>query len=120
MKTFLLALAVTLVAGTAQARTVCTFTTECFEDEACAETQFTVAIEAGTLGPDDIVLVTEAETVHGAIAGAGSVDRGHFIGIGQGAVHMLTVDGASDARYTTHIAEGPMSVSYIGACIEER
>ena len=103
------------IASAADAGSVCIFTTECFEDEACAETSFTMEFRAGTGGPNDIELVTDAETIGVAVGGDGQV--AHLAGMTESGFHVLTLTRATGAaRYTNHIDEGPATVSYLGTC----
>lgn len=93
--------------GTAAAAEVCTFTTECFEDEGCNETMFEMTVEDGKL-------ITDAETIPVGTGGSDTVNV--FVGYTNSAFHVLTreVDGA--ARYSTHLFEGVMMVNYMGTC----
>ena len=100
---------------TAQAASLCTFTTECFENEACQPTQFELEFRAGTGGPNELEIVTEAETVGVAVGGSGEV--AHLAGMNADGFHVLTVMRETGAaRYTRHIGDGPRSVTYLGSC----
>ncbi len=94
------------IGTTAQAET-CTFTTECFENEACTESTFSMAIEGNTL-------VTDAETI--SVTSGGSDTKGVFVGYTESAFHVLTREKGGAARYSTHIFDGVLMVNYLGTC----
>lgn len=85
----------------------CTFTSECFEGEACAETSFTMTIEDGKL-------ITDAETIPVTSGGSDTVNV--FVGYTASAFHVLTREKGNQARYSTHIFDGPLMVNYLGTC----
>ncbi|MEL6608985.1 MAG: hypothetical protein AAFO93_08745 [Pseudomonadota bacterium] len=91
----------------ALASETCTFTTECFESEACAETAFEMSIEGDTL-------ITDAETI--PVTSGGSATKGVFVGYTASAFHVLTREIDGEARYSTHIFDGMMMVNYLGTC----
>lgn len=95
-----------LIPGLALAE-ICTFTVECFEGETCAETTFTLEIVDGTL-------ITDAETI--PVTSGGSDTIGVFVGYTPSAFHVLTREAGADARYSTHIFDGPLMVNYLGTC----
>ncbi|MEP5761128.1 MAG: hypothetical protein ABJ327_17795 [Litoreibacter sp.] len=86
---------------------MCSFTLECFEGEACSETAFDIEIEGQTL-------VTDAETIPVEISGSETL--GVFTGNTGSAIHVLTRERHGDARYSTHIFDGPLMVNYLGSC----
>jgi hypothetical protein len=98
-----------------QAASLCRFTVACLEDEPCAETSFTMQLRGGTGGPNEIELVTDAETIGVAVGGNGRV--AHLAGMTDSGFHILTVTRETGAaRYTNHVDAGPLTVSYIGSC----
>lgn len=106
IKHFTLMATLALTATGALAET-CTFTTECFEAEACQETNFEITIEGDTL-------VTIAETI--PVTSGGSDTKGVFVGYTSSAFHVLTREKSGPARYSTHIFDGMMMVNYMGTC----
>ena len=95
-----------LSAGSALAEQ-CIFTTECFEGDGCSETTFSMSIEGKTL-------VTDAETIPVSIGGSDTLNV--FVGYTESAFHVLTRQKGGDARYSTHIFDGPLMVNYLGTC----
>ncbi len=92
----------------------CTFTTECFDGEACAETDLEMTVAHNDHGLP--TLETISETLHvTAIAGDGKT-HSTLTATGEGAIHMLTRSTGGDARYTVHLTEGPIVISYLGTC----
>lgn len=99
----------------AQADSLCTFTTECYEDESCQDTAFEVTFRAGTGGPNEMELVTDAETI--GVAVGGNAQIAHFAGMTENGFYILTLASADGAaRFTAHLGEGPQSITYLGAC----
>ena len=90
----------------------CTFTTECFEGDGCADTQFTAEI----VGTDEggALFITDAETV--PLSQGGSPETRVYVGITQSAFHVITHSVEGAARYSTHIYSGPLMVNYLGTC----
>lgn len=113
-----------LLSSAAFAQTQCNFTTECFENEACAETAFTLSYDITACprapGPRGIIAETDFGQIRGQeiIASCGSAeqvsDSTAFVLHGDGATYLLSVSG-SEARLTTHV-DGPLSITYIGQC----
>jgi len=106
MRQFLFGLALSGVATMAAAET-CVFEIECFENESCQDTNFSIAIEGDTL-------VTDAETI--AVNTGGSETKGVFVGYTASAFHVLTREVGGQARYSTHIFDGMLMVNYMGTC----
>lgn len=99
----------------ASAASLCSFVIECYEGEACQETQFDLTFRAGTGGPNEMELVTDAETIGVAVGGNGNY--AHLAGMTETGFYVLTLaSGDGTARFTTHLAEGPQSVTYMGTC----
>ena len=93
------------------ATTSCSFTTECLEGEACAETAFEVSRAAGD--GESVILTTDAETLAGHMIA--SDDNFHFIFEAPSAAHLLTEYPNGAARYTIHM-DGPFTITYHGQC----
>ena len=89
----------------------CTFTTECFESEACSETAFTVAIEEKD---GKTILVSDAETIPVSVGGS-DVAR-VYVGVTESAFHLMSRAADGTARYSTHLYDGPMMINYLGNC----
>jgi len=85
----------------------CNFTSECYEDESCAETTFSMEVH-----PDK--LVTDAETIPVGTGGSDTVNV--FVGYTANGFHVLTREVNGQARYATHYFEGPIMINYIGTC----
>lgn len=104
-----------LFPGAAQAASQCTFTMECYESEACQPTTFALEFRAGTGGPNELELVTDTETIGVTAGGTGKV--AHLAGMTETGFHVLTLTSATgSARYTNHISDGPLTVTYLGTC----
>ena len=102
-------------AGAAQAANECNFTLECFEGEACQETEFGLQFRAGTGGPHEMEIVTDAETIGVNVGGNGQI--AHIAGMNDSGFHVLTVQAGSGlARYSVHLNDGPLAISYHGQC----
>lgn len=97
-------------AGTASAM-VCTFETECFEQDGCMESGFGFEIFTSEEG------IVQFATEFGDLPVAWSVDEpGVYMGlaVGAGARYFLSTEGEA-ARLSVHL-EGPVAVTYIGRC----
>ena len=87
----------------------CSFNTECFEAEACAEANFTASVDVESekitteFGDLTIVAVKQETRTMTLFA------------TGAGAEYLLSVTPQA-ARLTTHANEGPMVISYLGTC----
>jgi hypothetical protein len=98
----------------------CTFEKECLEDEVCNDTTFAPVLKARAGGLTETDMVVEAELVSEAgdatllgvrSNGAMSLSGGTFE-----ARHLLTIAANGTARYTLHLSDGPMVISYLGSC----
>ncbi len=85
----------------------CDFTQECFEAEACSETSFSMEIDGDQL-------IMDAETI--MVSTSGFETARISVGSSSSAVHVLTRQTGGEARYSTHIFDGPLMVSYLGSC----
>ena len=92
----------------------CHFTTECFESEACSDTDFRFVVNHD----DDLafVILTDAEDIDGLVFDNRGQDAAStLIGMTDTAYHMLTINPDGAARYSVHM-EGPMAIFYSGQC----
>lgn len=114
------ALAMCAAPAAVAAKTYCIFETECFEAEACSESTFRFDFEkGGGAGAARVSSGVQATTEFGDLGGfiikqEGDVDTIAFEG--PGAFYFLTVAGRA-ARLSVHM-EGPLVVTYLGACEE--
>ena len=97
----------------------CRFETECVEDEACAASAFEVALtgRAGGLEEAQMAAAVTVSTLSSTDESLGAFDNG-VLSIAGGSIDarfLLTVTG-DGARYTQHYGDGPMVISYLGAC----
>lgn len=100
------------LAAPSMAETVkCSFTTECYEAEACSETAFDLSIEDAD---GKTAIVTDARTIPTSIGGSEAVRI--YVGVTDDAFHLISRASGGATRYTTHIYEGPMMVNYLGTC----
>ena len=83
----------------------CTFTTECFEAEACAQTQFSV-----TISDDAATLVTDFGDL-AVVFAEGPV----LVAQDANATYLLTTL-PEGARLSTQMTGSPMVVTYLGQC----
>lgn len=87
----------------------CSFTTECYESEPCAASDFAfeVDVEAKRMITDygDITIVAVKET--------GRLTT--LFATGAGAEYMLSLTPQA-ARLSTHSNEGPAAITYLGQC----
>ena len=92
----------------------CHFTTECFEGEACTDTDFGFVVNH-----DDqtgFVIQTDAENIGGLVFDNRFPDEtSTLIGATETAYHMLTIAPDGAARYSVQM-QGPMVISYLGQC----
>ncbi|MGH1577137.1 hypothetical protein [Planktotalea sp.] len=98
----------------------CRFTTECYEAEPCADTEFTPSLEAraGGLTEDDTVVEAKLVSDAGDAVLLG-VRSGGTLSLSGGtfeARQLLTIAKDGAARYSLHYADGPMAISYLGVC----
>lgn len=109
----LIAVLTALAAAPATANTVCTFTTECLEGEACNETSTQVTLAPDTRANGSWTMTTEAETLQGE--GFQSEGPSHLVFLSETTGHFLSIDGDFNARYSIHM-DGPFSITYHGTC----
>lgn len=87
----------------------CTFTTECFEAEACTDANFKVgvALEDKTISTEfgDLMVASLKQTPTTMT----------LVATGAGAEYLLSMTPEA-ARLTTHSNDGPMVISYLGIC----
>ena len=88
---------------------LCTFQTECYEDEACGETTF--AAEVDVKGEK---LVTEfGDLIIVAVKKRPALMT--LFATGDGAEYLLSITPKA-ARLSPHANEGPQVISYLGSC----
>ena len=87
----------------------CNFDTECYEDEACAESGFNVEVRG-----DEQKIATD----FGTFPILAIRDEGEGITVfvnSDGAVYLLSASDSA-ARFTAHLTDGPQSITYLGQC----
>lgn len=110
MKRLLLALAALSVPSAVFAADfTCAFTTECFEAEQCSDSTFAIDV---MLGDEKISTEFGALTI---VALKQSDALKTLFATGSGAEYLLSITSDA-ARLTTHMNDGPLSVTYLGAC----
>ncbi|WP_407493276.1 hypothetical protein [Pseudooceanicola sp. MF1-13] len=87
----------------------CNFNTECYEDEACATSNFAVEVRG-----DEEKIATDFGTFP-ILAIRDEEDRLTVFVTSDGAVYLLSASG-SEARFTAHITDGPQAINYLGTC----
>lgn len=113
MQKIILALIFASLASTAHAQT-CTFTSECFDTEECTETDYELTIAHDDHGAP--ILESIAENLHVTAIGGDGDTHTTFIASTNAATHLLTRTTDGSARYTVHMADGPLMLSYLGSC----
>ncbi len=113
---FVLALGFALMAGGAQAGMfVCSFTSECYEAEACQGSAFSMDVDLPDeeSGPAAFLLDT------GVANGGAKQMRGTVFVGGEDseAVYLLGVDGGGKAKFAVHYADPLIMVTYHGTCM---
>ncbi|MFD1344257.1 hypothetical protein [Litorisediminicola beolgyonensis] len=98
---------------------LCRFGTECYEAETCQSTDFELTVEGRAGGSDETALMAGATlgSVAGDVEALGAFAEGvlSLTGGDLDGRHLLTVTGDA-ARYSVHYSDGPMVISYLGAC----
>ncbi len=98
----------------------CAFVSECFEAESCADTTFSVALNGRAVGVKAIDMPVEFEMISDTgtttLIGVRSSAAYSLSGGAFQARHLMTIAEGGAARYTLHYADGPMAISYLGAC----
>ncbi|MHA6323725.1 hypothetical protein [Roseivivax sp. CAU 1753] len=97
----------------------CRFDVECLDDEECQPTDYEVALtgHAGGLDEARMMAAVSLSDMTGDEDALGAFENG-VLSLSGGKIEarfLLTIT-AEAARYTRHFADGPMSVSYLGAC----
>lgn len=87
----------------------CGFNKECYEDEACAESDFTVEVRNG-----ENKFVTDFGTFPILAKREDASILTVFVHT-DGAVYLMS-SGARGARLSVHITDGPQSLTYLGQC----
>lgn len=96
----------------------CQFNTECLEGEACAATDYQMAIvHDDSFG---FIMQTVAENIKGVVFDNGAPNASStLMGQSETAAHLLTIQPDGAARYTVHM-QGPMLINYLGKCEVEQ
>lgn len=113
-----LALLVALVPLSVQSDMLCQFVTECFEGEACDETNFELKL-VDAEEPDAVMLGSVSDNVSGEIETLGSGAQ-VISAQGPSSWQLLSIGPEGEARYTLHLTEGPAVLSYLGTCEAEK
>jgi hypothetical protein len=87
----------------------CKFNTECYESEACAESNFSVEVR----GNEEKIATDFGTFPILAIRDEG--DRLTVFVTSDGAVYLLSASDTA-ARFTAHITDGPQAINYLGSC----
>jgi hypothetical protein len=92
----------------------CDFERECFEAEACTDSNFSASfitdVESG-----HAQLVSDSQTIEGDVSLAES-GATYFFAPTASAIHLLTIGTDHTARYTVHMTKGPLVATYLGKC----
>ena len=104
---FMVVFAAPVLAGT------CQFELECFEDEACAETDLRFEVKQNPEKPAQMQMITDAETLQGV--GFRRDGPRHVVFFGDTAAHLLTIYANKSARYSAHL-DGVLGITYHGTC----
>jgi len=101
----------------------CRFTIECFDTEGCSDTQFDTSLtgHAGGKTPENMIAIAEFVTDAETLPMVGARDNGalQLAHRTEAAHHMITVATTGDTRYSVHLSDGPMMISYAGICTPE-
>jgi len=87
----------------------CNFNMECYEDEACADSNFTVEVRG-----DEEKIATDFGTFP-ILAIRNEENRLTVFVTSDGAVYLLSASDTA-ARFTAHITDGPQAINYLGTC----
>ncbi|NDW52210.1 hypothetical protein [Aliiroseovarius sp. PrR006] len=87
----------------------CSFVTECYEDQACQDTDFSLTADLTSerliTGFGDLTIVAAKQ--------AGALTT--LFATGDGAEYLLSRNGDA-ARFTAHSNVGPAAITYLGTC----
>jgi len=99
---------------------LCAYENECLDAEACNNTTFSFELKGHADGLNDVDMVVQAELISEIgdtiLLGARSGEAMSLSGGTFDARHLLTIANNGNARYTLHYSDGPMAISYLGAC----
>ncbi|WP_424939947.1 hypothetical protein [Aliiroseovarius sp. S253] len=87
----------------------CSFTTECYEAEACQDTSFSVIADL----TGERLITDFGDLTIVAAKQAGNLTT--LFATGDGAEYLLSRNGDT-ARFTAHANEGPAAITYLGTC----
>ena len=119
-----LIIAAVLLAPLPAVALTCEYTVECFEQEACQPTDFTIEIIPGDL--DELGGVTSGLAELRDVAGT---QGAHYVAAegftvvenrasGDDTLFRLVIGPEGASRYQLLILEGPLAVTYHGICVE--
>lgn len=103
----------------------CSFETECTDND-CADSSYSATVQMKAARPVDshlTMMSAQFQDASETIDMQGVIIDGHkrmFNMDSDAGARLLTVDGDGTARYTTHIAEPLMAMTYLGQCEEDR
>ena len=99
---------------------LCAFENKCLDAEACNNTTFSLELKGRAGGLNDVDIVVQAELISEIgdtiLLGARSGEAMSLSGGTFDARHLLTIANDGYARYTMHYSDGPIAISYLGAC----
>ena len=99
---------------------LCAYENECLDAEACNNTTFSFELKGHADGLNDVDMVVQAELISEIgdtiLLGARSGEAMSLSGGAFDARHLLTIANDGYVRYTMHYSDGPMAISYLGAC----
>ena len=99
---------------------LCAFENKCLDAEACNNTTFSLELKGLAGGLNDVDVVVQAELISEIgdtiLPGARSGEAMSLSGGTFDARHLLTIANDGYARYTMHYSDGPIAISYLGAC----
>jgi hypothetical protein len=92
----------------------CDFERECFEAEACTDSNFSASFVTDVQTGHG-QLISDSQTIEGDVSVAESGATYFFAPTGS-ALHLLTIGTDRTARYTVHMTKGPLVATYLGKC----
>ena len=117
-KALTLAALLGLTAGPASALAyACTYTTECYETDACQETAYELSLDVA----DDFSSATLSSVAGDVEATAYNAQfLSYFAGYANRAMHVVSVFGGGESRYSFQSGAGDeiMAITYHGTCTQ--
>lgn len=87
----------------------CTFTTECYEAEACQDASFALTADLA----NDTLVTEFGDLSVIAVKNRDAITT--LFATGEGAEYLLSRNGDT-ARFTAHSNDGPAAITYLGTC----